>query len=259
MDMLTRIHQEEFVEAFDTGCAALHRSMARKLCHEQQLPYTQEVVESFDLPSCVPLRLQTIADLLTPPPCRGFAELMIDNMMHQVSLCIASDKNRREFVQDYRTLFPKQSAIASRVQAAWLSKTCNDSGLVSMFARMGHVNASAVRWEHQAQVHMLCMKVVPQIIPGTDTSEGQHLSSAAELRDCADFVKAKCNDLLLAGVQPKYDKGLKHGSDWSAREQAEKGDASSSRRRRRRPQLSVTPPVSAASVSLDFDTDNLDF
>lgn len=184
-----------FQDKFEKGCIPLEVGMIKRFC-KQHRNLRGAAIRELDLSSSTKLRLETILQWLQPAPCSGFAELLLDNSVHQVSLCIASDAERLQFVQDFRVRFHKQYVIASKVQAFWLSRLCPDDDLVQEFARTGHVCSKGVKWIYQAEIYELCRRIVPQHISGIDESEGQHLSTMQELEACTDLVRTKCVDLL---------------------------------------------------------------
>lgn len=193
-----------FQQKFKNGCMALKVGMVEQACathssssSSPKTPVSVMMAErELDLPNSTRFRLETVLRWLRPAPCMGLAELLLDNSVHQVSLCIASDAERLQFVDGYRALFAKQFIIASKVQAFWLARMCPDDVLMQEFACNGHVSSQNVRWNHQVEIYELCRKIVPQHVQGIDESEGQHLSTVQELEACADFVCTKCVDLL---------------------------------------------------------------
>lgn len=152
-----------FVDAFSTGCRIIERQMAEEFCLQQKLPFQDDAISHLDWTSSSLLRLQAIMSLLLPlcdnPAMASTGrlfELLLDNMVHQVSLCIGNDQERRSFVEGYRCDFRKQYVLANQVQAPWIAQgACSSSRLVTMYAQSGHVTPRLVSKAHQVRRGLL--------------------------------------------------------------------------------------------------------
>jgi hypothetical protein len=174
---------------------------------------------------------------------RKFPELLLDNMVHQVSLLVVDDGVRKRLVNTFRAVFAEVYLVA-QMQARWISReSCafrEGKTLMHEFATTGHVQAASVSDEVLVEVARYCeeqaqaelekleaearfsrvgalakkeeIKVVQSVLYMCRSSQkGESLVAIEVLRRCTDYVQGACHALqggLDLGV---YLEGFQRG------------------------------------------------
>jgi hypothetical protein len=124
--------------------------------------------------------------LLSRSPSRvsTLVELFLCEVMHQISLCIACDTERRDFIAHFRKEFRKQVVIATYVIGP-LIRDAPTGKLSEAFGKYGYVPGHVkVPFNFEVAVYVGCEHIVPVHM----TPASGFISSVAEIKSCLLFL-----------------------------------------------------------------------
>lgn len=137
-------------------------------------------------------------------------ELFLCETMHQLSLCISDNDERKNFVDTFQSRFQKQCIISSHVIGPILrdqvasSKTTETSRVVESFCTFGYLLPFiSVPFEMRVSVAMACEDVVRKHFPES-VGHDSYASGTREIVECLEFLLNICRLYRDRAHQPKH-------------------------------------------------------
>lgn len=121
--------------------------------------------------------------------------------MHQISLCINNDNERKIFVKEFRSEFAKQVVIATHVLGPFLRDGCNyclddtecKKKIIQSFCEYGYIPPHiSIPFKMRMAIAIECEKIVPLHLPDINIQKQEHVSQVSEIYLCLSYLCTSC-------------------------------------------------------------------